>query len=99
VLGVERVGVTDGFFDLGGHSLLATQVMWRVYDGFGIELPLRRLFESPTIEHFAQALIKAESKPGQVATVAKLLLRVSRMSPEEVERQLRARGAGLTPSR
>jgi acyl carrier protein len=49
VLGLERVGVHDNFFELGGHSLLATQVMSRAHDNFEMELPLLRLFETPTI--------------------------------------------------
>src|ERR1700730_16361173 len=56
LLGLERVAVEDNFFMLGGHSLLGTQIITRVKEIFQVELPLRSLFESPTVRLLSQEI-------------------------------------------
>lgn len=64
ILGVKQVGITENFFALGGHSLLATQVISQIREAFKVELPLRSLFELPTIGELAQR-IETTLKSGQ----------------------------------
>ncbi|NES30211.1 condensation domain-containing protein [Micromonospora terminaliae] len=49
ILGVDRVGVEDSFFDLGGHSLLAAVLIAKITESFGVELPLKRFFSNPSV--------------------------------------------------
>ncbi len=76
VLGVKQVGIYDNFFELGGHSLLATQLASRVRDGFGFELPLRSVFEAPTIAELAPLI--EELKQHNSTSHAPALVAVSR---------------------
>jgi acyl carrier protein len=77
VLGTDRVGVHDNFFQLGGHSLLALQVMARLRQTFQTEVPLRRLFETPTVAGLAEAV-----EQSQQGVFAAPIRRVSRTGSE-----------------
>jgi non-ribosomal peptide synthetase component F/alpha-ketoglutarate-dependent taurine dioxygenase/acyl carrier protein len=69
LLEVERVGIEDNFFDLGGNSLLATQVVSRARSLFKVEIPLRWLFESPTVAELSDRIANLISATSESATL------------------------------
>jgi amino acid adenylation domain-containing protein len=76
ILGLKQVGVHDNFFELGGHSLLATQLLWCVSTKFSVELPLRSLFEEPTVAALAERIKTAyRAEPSLPALPLKSLSR------------------------
>ena len=75
VLGVSRLGIHDNFFELGGHSLLATRVLSRVRASFSVEIPIRRLFEAPTVAELCEDF---EAARGTVSTQSPVIRPVAR---------------------
>src|SRR5262249_9816308 len=66
VLKARKVALYEIFLELGGHSRLAPQIVWRVREAFRMDLPLRRLFESPTVESLAGAVDEALGRAPRV---------------------------------
>jgi acyl carrier protein len=103
VLGVERVGLNDNFFELGGHSLMVAQIMAQVRERFQVELPLRSVFEKPTLGYLAQLIgsdqherpqpeiVRIRAVPRRQGNTNELLNQLDQLSDEEVEALLARR--------
>ena len=109
LLQVQWVGINDNFFELGGHSLMAMQVIARIRKEFGVEVPIRSLFEDPAIKGLAKEVEEAEAKGMKASapissfiqaqnTHDQLRQQVDKMSEAELEellqQVLKAKSAG-----
>ena len=87
VLGVTQVGLADNFFQLGGHSLMATQVVMRLRQQQGVEVPLKLLFETPHLEAFCEQVRALQSGHQSLEDeLTKSLGALKRLSAEELEK-------------
>ena len=84
VLGVERVSVNSSFFDLGGYSLLATQIILRLREIFRVEVPVRAMFETPTVCGIIETMSKIWEGREIVEEIAWTYLKVEQLSDQDV---------------
>jgi amino acid adenylation domain-containing protein len=88
VLQTDRIGILDNFFESGGHSLLATQLASRLREIFQVEVPLRRIFEDPTVAGVAAALLEEEGERLRVQRTAELMIKLAAVSDDQAESML-----------
>ena len=88
VLGIIPVGIHDNFFDLGGDSLTATVLVSQASQRFGIDVPFRQFFQTPTVAASAQIILEALGEGADQEMLAEALAEIEDLSEEEVEQQL-----------
>lgn len=88
VLGIGQIGVHDNFFELGGHSLLGTRIIARVRKAFSIDLPVRIIFNTPTIAGFSDVIIQKQAEQMGEQALTELMEQLDLLSEENAQQLL-----------
>jgi acyl transferase domain-containing protein len=94
LFGIERIGIRDDFFQLGGNSLLAIQLASQLRKAFAVDLPLSKLFESPTIAGLAVSIADSQARQREIAEIERLLQEIEELSADDIRSQLDQLQAG-----
>jgi acyl carrier protein len=84
MLGIDRVGCFDNFFELGGDSLLATKLIGRLGESFNVNLPLRTLFEAPTVADLAVVIVQTQAELTDTALLEQILSEIKDLPKSDV---------------
>jgi surfactin family lipopeptide synthetase C len=85
VLGIDQVGVNDNFFELGGHSLMLTNLLFHLNEKFQLELPLRAVFDAPTVAELAPVLVQSRARLLNEDRLNTILAEIEQLSEDEVK--------------
>ena len=88
ILALNLVGIHDNFLELGGHSLAATRVVSHVLKTFQVEIPLRSLFEAPTVAEMAAVIVESQARKLKQADLDRLLTELESLSDNAAQRLL-----------
>jgi len=88
VISTEPIGIHDNFFDLGGHSLAASRVISRVIQTFRLELPVKALFDAPTVAQMALVVEQNRAKQANEPELEQMLREVETLTEEEAQRRV-----------
>jgi amino acid adenylation domain-containing protein len=94
VLGIPNPGIHDNFFELGGHSLMATQLTSRLRSQFAIEIPVRVVFEEPTIARLSLSVVQSRAAGASEEDMVALLTDLEQLSEDEIETLLSGEAPG-----
>jgi polyketide synthase PksJ len=90
MLGIEQVGSFDNFFELGGDSLLATQLISRLGETFGVDLPLRTLFDAPVVADLTVVIVQKQAEQTDNEMLTQMLAEIQSLPEEELQKLLAA---------
>jgi amino acid adenylation domain-containing protein len=88
VLQTEQVGILDNFFESGGHSLLVIQLVARLRETFQVEVPMKRIFDDPTVAGVSAALLEEEGERLRVERTAELMVKLAAVSDDQADSML-----------
>jgi len=97
VLSLPKVGIDDNFFELGGHSLLAYQVISRIKEAYQVEIPMRSIFDTPTIAGLALSVTRMQMAQEDVHDLTQMIEEIKLLSGDELENMIATQGQ-LTPA-